>query len=105
MNEPQRNEPETGSTASKQQGSEPRSRPRYDAGTSESTREMRDTSRRRRDAEEKLQQHLLEAKDHVPHEHHPDQPSPGAGHEAGTGEAETAEPGTDDDGKRAGDAG
>ncbi|HEY1158180.1 MAG TPA: hypothetical protein VGE95_18080 [Arthrobacter sp.] len=40
---------------------------------SESTRELRDTARRRRDAEEKLQQHLMEAKDHVPnefHEHH-----------------------------------
>lgn len=40
---------------------------------SEATRELRDTARRRRDAEEKLQQHLMEAKDHVPnefHEHH-----------------------------------
>ena len=40
---------------------------------SEGTRELRDTARRRRDAEEKLQQHLMEAKDHVPnefHEHH-----------------------------------
>lgn len=37
---------------------------------SESTREMRDTARRRRDSEEKLQQHLNEAKDHVPNEHH-----------------------------------
>lgn len=35
---------------------------------SESTREMRDTARRRRDAEEKLQQHLNEAKDHTPNE-------------------------------------
>lgn len=32
------------------------------AGT-ESTREMRDVARRRREAEEKLQQHLLEAKE------------------------------------------
>ena len=40
---------------------------------SESTRDMRDTARRRRDAEEKLQQHLNEAKDHVPNERH-DQP-------------------------------
>ncbi len=39
---------------------------------SEATREMRDTARRRRDAEEKLQQHLAEAKDHVPNEHHGD---------------------------------
>lgn len=37
---------------------------------SESTRGLRDTARRRRDAEEKLQQHLLEAKNHVPNEHH-----------------------------------
>lgn len=36
---------------------------------SESTRDLRDTARRRRDSEEKLQQHLLEAKDHVPNEH------------------------------------
>lgn len=37
---------------------------------SESTREMRDTARRRRDAEEKLQQHLMEAKHHIPNEFH-----------------------------------
>jgi hypothetical protein len=48
-----------------------KTRPGYlDPGGSEATREMRDTARRRRDAEEKLQQHLLEAKDHVPNEHH-----------------------------------
>ncbi|MDF9750177.1 hypothetical protein [Arthrobacter sp. ES3-54] len=35
----------------------------FDSGGAESTREMREVSRRRRDAEEKLQQHLLEAKD------------------------------------------
>jgi len=49
-------------------------RPAYlDPRGSESTRELRDTARRRRDAEEKLQQHLMEAKRHVPnefHEHH-----------------------------------
>ena len=66
---------------------------------SEGTRELRDTARRRRDAEEKLQQHLMEAKEHVPnefHEHHatghphardtePDQPEgkKHAGEEAG----------------------
>ncbi len=33
------------------------------SGGAESTREMREMSRRRREAEEKLQQHLLEAKD------------------------------------------
>jgi len=35
----------------------------YVAGGAESTREMREMSRRRREAEEKLQQHLLEAKE------------------------------------------
>ena len=35
---------------------------------SEATRELRDTARRRRDAEEKLQQHLMEAKSHIPNE-------------------------------------
>ena len=33
------------------------------SGGAESTREMREMSRRRREAEEKLQQHLLEAKE------------------------------------------
>jgi hypothetical protein len=47
---------------------------------SESTRGMRDTARRRRDAEEKLQQHLLEAKDHVPNEHHRHPEHDGSGH-------------------------
>lgn len=37
-----------------------------ESGGSESTRELRDQSRRRRDAEEKLQQHLQEAKEHSP---------------------------------------
>jgi len=78
---------------------------------SESTRELRDTARRRRDAEEKLQQHLMEAKDHVPNEFHehpghgyvghaghehlahepsghetPDQEQPGREQDSGTGE-------------------
>lgn len=68
--------PDAETAGTKQQGAD-RSRQRYDASTSEATREMRDTSRRRRDAEEKLQQHLKEAKDHVPHHHEPepDQPS------------------------------
>jgi hypothetical protein len=34
---------------------------------SEATREMREMARRRREAEEKLQQHLLEAKDKPDH--------------------------------------
>ncbi|HEY9354749.1 MAG TPA: hypothetical protein VIQ52_00415 [Arthrobacter sp.] len=48
-------------------GSHAKVRPAYlDSSVSESTRELRDQARRRRDAEEKLQQHLLEAKDHTP---------------------------------------
>lgn len=52
-----------------QQAAEPRKDQRtkahepYVSGGAESTREMREMSRRRRDAEEKLQQHLLEAKE------------------------------------------
>lgn len=42
----------------------------FDPRGSESTRGLRDTARRRRDAEEKLQRHLLEAKDHIPNVHH-----------------------------------
>lgn len=58
-------------------GAPARSRPAYlDPSGSESTRELRDTARRRRDAEEKLQQHLLEAKEHAhqhDEEHHHDE--------------------------------
>ncbi|WP_052354979.1 hypothetical protein [Arthrobacter sp. I3] len=52
-----------------QQAAEPRKDQRtkahepYVSGGAESTREMREMSRRRREAEEKLQQHLLEAKE------------------------------------------
>ncbi|CAH0291176.1 hypothetical protein [Microbacterium sp. Bi128] len=55
--------------APEQQASEPRKDQRtkqhepYVSGGAESTREMREMSRRRREAEEKLQQHLLEAKE------------------------------------------
>lgn len=45
-----------------------KSRPYVPSPGSESTREMREMSRRRRDAEEKLQQHLQEA-DHLHEEH------------------------------------
>ncbi|MEK0157342.1 hypothetical protein [Arthrobacter oryzae] len=45
-----------------------KSRPYLPSPGSESTREMREMSRRRRDAEEKLQQHLQEA-DHLHEEH------------------------------------
>ncbi|MET4591122.1 hypothetical protein [Arthrobacter sp. 754] len=93
-NEPQANEPDADSAAARQQGAESKPRQRYDAGTSEATREMRDTSRRRRDAEGKLQQHLLEAKDHVPHHHEQDE------QDAQPGQAEAAE--GPDAGKRPG---
>ena len=55
--------------APEQQTAEPRKDQRtkahepYVSGGAESTREMREMSRRRREAEEKLQQHLLEAKE------------------------------------------
>ena len=55
--------------AAEQQAAEPRKDQRskqhepYVSGGAESTREMRQMSRRRREAEEKLQQHLLEAKE------------------------------------------
>jgi hypothetical protein len=39
--------------------------PYIEGSGSQATRELRDTSRRRRDAEEKLQQHLMEAKEHA----------------------------------------
>jgi hypothetical protein len=58
-----------GAGGADKQGSEQKSRPIYDKSASEATRELRDTSRRRRAAEEKLQQHLIQAKDHVPHHH------------------------------------
>lgn len=46
-----------------------KARPAYfDASGSEASRELRDTARRRRDSEEKLQQHLMAARDHVPNE-------------------------------------
>ena len=55
--------------AAEQQAAEPRKDQRtkahepYVSGGAESTREMREMSRRRREAEEKLQQHLLEARE------------------------------------------
>lgn len=61
--------PDADSGAEKAHGSDSKSRPIHDTTLSEATRELRDTSRRRRDAEEKLQQHLMEAKDHVPNDH------------------------------------
>lgn len=61
--------PETHAPETHAPGAPARSRPAYlDPSGSESTRELRDTARRRRDSEEKLQQHLLEAKEHA-HQH------------------------------------
>lgn len=81
---------DTGRNAGEEQGAgapaaeqSAKSRAAYlDPRGSESTRELRDTARRRRDAEEKLQQHLMEAKDHVPNEfhEHPGHGDPGAMH-------------------------
>lgn len=97
MNEqPKPNTPETDAEAGNPQSPEPKSRPLYDTTISESTRELRDTSRRRREAEEKLQQHLLEAKDHVPHQHDQEQrqedAGPGAGKADAAGGADPAGP-------------
>src|SRR6476661_2296378 len=75
---------------------EERQRSAYlDPRGSEGTRELRDTARRRRDAEEKLQQHLMEAKEHVPnefHEHHgTGQPHAGSEHGQAEGLGNTGE--------------
>lgn len=56
-------------SASKKGVHERNGAPYIEASGSQATRELRDTSRRRREAEEKLQQHLMEAKDHVPNDH------------------------------------
>ena len=44
--------------------------PYIEVSGSQATRELRDTSRRRREAEEKLQQHLMEAKEHAQEAEH-----------------------------------
>ena len=63
-------------TASTREVSEKSGAPYIEVGGSQATRELRDTSRRRREAEEKLQQHLIEAKEHA--------------HESGAGSREGA---------------
>jgi hypothetical protein len=69
MTEHDGEQPAADQPAADEQAAEPRkdqrSKPHepYVAGGAESTREMREMSRRRREAEEKLQQHLLEAKE------------------------------------------
>lgn len=88
MNEqPNPSAPDAGKVPENTQGSESKSRPVYDTTVSESTRELRDTSRRRREAEEKLQQHLLEAKEHVPHQHDQEQRQDDIDPDAGTADA------------------
>jgi hypothetical protein len=60
-----------GEPESHKDGHERTGAPYIEVSGSQSTRELRDTSRRRREAEEKLQQHLLEAKEHAHDaEHH-----------------------------------
>jgi hypothetical protein len=69
MNEQAEHQGQNAQSGADHRVSEPKSRPVYVKSASEATRELQDTSRRRRDAEEKLQQHLIQAKDHVPHHH------------------------------------
>jgi hypothetical protein len=52
-------------TPSTREVSEKSGAPYIEVSGSQATRELRDTSRRRREAEEKLQQHLIEAKEHA----------------------------------------
>lgn len=92
--EPNAPDPEDGTDP---QGADPKPHPVRDTTVSESTRELRDTSRRRRDAEEKLQQHLTEAKEHVPHHydhelHKHDPAHANAGGEAGAEGKDNAGP-------------
>ncbi|WP_457965235.1 hypothetical protein M1E17_02555 [Arthrobacter sp. D1-29] len=74
MNEQQRPDDDRESTGRRAEARVPgfetaKSRPAYvDPGGSQSTKELRETARRRREAEEKLQQHLMEAKEHAHHE-------------------------------------
>ena len=69
MSEQDGDQPAAGQEAAEPEVAEPRKEQRskqhepFVSGGAESTREMREMSRRRREAEEKLQQHLLEAKD------------------------------------------
>ncbi|MCT9627405.1 hypothetical protein HWD94_20130 [Pseudarthrobacter equi] len=69
---------------------------------SESTREMRDTARRRRDSEEKLQQHLLEARGHVPNEYNEPHAADadGTAPDTGAADADTADAGDPGSGHR-----
>ncbi|MET1064016.1 MAG: hypothetical protein ABWX85_03500 [Arthrobacter sp.] len=53
-------EPETPAPG---KGQEPKPHEMFVSPGAESTRELRDVARRRREAEEKLQQHLLEAQE------------------------------------------
>ncbi|UZX01649.1 hypothetical protein F8G81_02665 [Arthrobacter sp. CDRTa11] len=79
MNEQQRPDDDRDTTGRRPETRTPgfetaaKSRSAYvDPGGSQSTKELRETARRRREAEEKLQQHLMEAKEHAHQEsdHH-----------------------------------
>lgn len=75
--------PSSETRAPERRAAEPFSKPRpayVDPGGSQATRDLRDTARRRRDAEEKLQQHLMEAKEQA---HHQDEDRPDADDQRG----------------------
>ena len=101
-------------SASKKEAHERSGAPYIEVSGSQATRELRDTSRRRREAEEKLQQHLMEAKEHAHEaEHHAhDKAHPkaaGGGHDSGAhgeGSHETGsrKTGAKDDSKHAEDS-
>jgi hypothetical protein len=64
--EPSRDAASEGTQASASEGTQERTgTPYIEASGSQATRELRDTSRRRRESEEKLQQHLMEAREHA----------------------------------------
>jgi hypothetical protein len=61
--------------------------PYIEVSGSQATRELRDTSRRRREAEEKLQQHLMEAKEHAQEAEHAHDPKHSAHEKEESGKA------------------
>jgi hypothetical protein len=87
-------------SASKKEVHEKSGAPYIEVSGSSATRELRDTSRRRREAEEKLQQHLMEAKEHAHeaehHAHEKAHPKADGGHDSahGGGSHESGSPKT-----------
>jgi hypothetical protein len=61
--------------------------PYIEVSGSQATRELRDTSRRRREAEEKLQQHLMEAKEHAQEAEHAHESESSSHAKEGSGKA------------------